>query len=591
MAKYFQLCKHYIRTIISLSPSVVRHQLMLAVFFSLTAASGMAFSPMLLRFTTDSFSHFTLLFSWLTGYVLLLCFSRLLTVIGGFLCRVALEEFSVSVGRKVLMTVFSVSRWHLSINTTEWTHLLQISKSNNAAIISTSVNVIFPLLVKVFLSLTSLVYFQDYFTTLLLIAYLIICSLLNISRVKAISRKYTKAMNASARVSGVLGDILNNAGLVRGLNGSSVAISRYDQAGQMQRERYREALSDNNSIDVSNTLIFMSVLGISLAHAAWQVNIGTQTLGYFIMVNAIVYQVCQPLEGLLRAIASVSDCATMLKDTVKKLNMKSLFLDIPDISDPESVPFSDRGSIEFRGVKFRYPGTSSAWLFSGLTFALESPGLMAVTGPSGSGKSTFLKMLCGDLEPSEGDVLINSTRINNLTQSDIYTHLCIISQDPGLFNDTVRFNLLIASPHADDDMLTEALYDCHLADWFSQLPLGFDTLLGPGGVPMSGGERQRFALTRALLRDTPVIAIDEGTSALDYANESLYLNTLVALARRKVIIIVTHRLSSISAADAILVLDKNGEFQFGPVKTLLESNQYIQNFLNIGHDCAGTAET
>jgi hypothetical protein len=100
---------------------------------------------------------------------------------------------------------------------------------------------------------------------------------------------------------------------------------------------------------------------------------------------------------------------------------------------------------------------------------------------------------------------------------------------------------------------------------------------------MSGGERQRFALTRALLRDTPVIAIDEGTSALDYANESLYLNTLVALARRKVIIIVTHRLSSISAADAILVLDKNGEFQFGPVKTLLESNQYIQNFLNIGH--------
>ena len=582
MVKIFKIVKSYILAIVTLSPVNVRSRLALSLLFSLLAASGTGFSPVLLRFTTDSFGDMDLLFSWLAGYVLILCLSRLLTVIGGFLCRVALEEFSVSMGHKVLMNVFRTPRWCSSMNSAEWTHLLQISRSNNAAIISTCVNVIFPLIIKVFLSLISLVFFKDYFTTLLLVIYLILCSSLNISRVKKISRKYADAMNASSTVSGILGDIFSNSGLVRGFNASEVAISRYDQAGLKQNEKYKIALAANNGIDVSNAIIFMSILGISLSHAAWQVSHHTQSLGYFIMVNAIVYQVCQPLEGLLRAVASVSDCATTLRENAEKIDIRNLLRSTIQPTESEITPGQSLQKVSFSDVGFRY-SSEHPWLFSGLNLALDTPGIMAITGPSGSGKSTFIKLLSGDLSPSEGEVLINDSRICSLSQAEIFRHLCIISQNPGLFNYTVRFNLQIASPHACDEELIKALSDCRLSQWFRDLPDGLDTILGAGGVVMSGGEKQRFSLARALLRDTPLIAIDEGTSALDYFNESEYLCTLTSLASRKLIIIVTHRLSSLTVADSILVLDKEGRVQFGSGNEVLGSNLYIRNSLKDAH--------
>jgi ATP-binding cassette subfamily C protein len=208
-------------------------------------------------------------------------------------------------------------------------------------------------------------------------------------------------------------------------------------------------------------------------------------------------------------------------------------------------------------ITYRYPERGNHPALRDLTLNIPARRTTAVVGPSGSGKTTVADLVIGLLRPTEGDVLVDGTPLNDIDLRQWRRRIGYVPQESFLFNDTVRANLLWGSESAiTDEELMEALRIVRLEELIASLPRGLDTLVGERGVHMSGGERQRLALARALLRRPRLLILDEATSSLDYENEALIQRAVEALHGGMTVLLITHRLPIVRHADTIHVLDR-----------------------------------
>jgi ATP-binding cassette subfamily B protein len=244
--------------------------------------------------------------------------------------------------------------------------------------------------------------------------------------------------------------------------------------------------------------------------------------------------------------------------------------DVKDPAAPEKVRIQN-GEIKFKHVIFTHNGADDA-LFQGLSLEIKAGEKVGLVGHSGSGKTTFTKLLLRFSDIDGGEILIDGQNIAKITQDDLRSHIAYVPQEPLLFHRTIRENIAYGKPDASEKEIEKAAIQANAHTFIKDLPNGYETLVGERGVKLSGGQRQRVAIARAILKDAPILVLDEATSSLDSESEALIQDALWKLMEGRTTIVVAHRLSTIQHMDRIVVLSDGRIVETGSHKTLLRNN-------------------
>ena len=288
---------------------------------------------------------------------------------------------------------------------------------------------------------------------------------------------------------------------------------------------------------------------------AEQVMSGSQSAGN--LVQFVFYAVLT--SGSIGALGEVwGELQRASGSTERLMELLDLESDIQDPAQPLEIAANAALEIEFDGVSFAYPTRAEESTLSDISFKIQPGQTIALVGPSGAGKSTVLRLLMRFYDPVGGQVKLAGQAINQLTLRDLRSKISLVSQDPVVFSGTITENIAYGRSGANEDDIRAAARAANADGFISQLPNGYDTLLGERGITLSGGQRQRIALARAFLKDAPILLLDEPTSALDSASEAEVQEALASLQQGRTCLIIAHRLSTIRDADRILVFNEGG---------------------------------
>ncbi len=344
-------------------------------------------------------------------------------------------------------------------------------------------------------------------------------------------------------------DALMNFETVKSFAAERRETDRYDEA----LSRYADAASRSmSSLALLNGLqaLVMNLGLLAMAVVAgWKAWNGVLQAGDIAAVTLILMNIYQPLNILGWAYREIRQAAVDMERLFETLALQ------PEVADaPDAITLEDRGgAVEFRNVSFAHEGRDRS--IEGLSFKLEPGSFTGVCGPSGAGKSTLLKLLFRFYDPAQGQILIDGQDLKSVTQDSLRARLGLVPQDVVLFNDTLRANIMYGDPKADEAALMEAAERAREGDFIRDLPEGLETRVGERGLKLSGGEKQRVGVARAILKNPRILILDEATSALDSGTEREVQVALAEAARGRTTLAVAHRLSTIAGADQILVLD------------------------------------
>ncbi|SEG65672.1 ABCB family ABC transporter ATP-binding protein/permease [Marinobacterium lutimaris] len=361
-------------------------------------------------------------------------------------------------------------------------------------------------------------------------------------------------------------DSLLNYETVKYFNNEHYEAERYDgnlARWESARLKTRMTLMLLNS---GQALIIATGMALMLWLAAQDVVNNEMTLGSLVMINAYILQLFMPLNFLGMVYREIRRALTDIE------NMFGLLKKAPSVSDEPNAPTLrvTEGAIEFRNVNFAYHAERP--ILKNLSFKVNPGEKVAVVGPSGAGKSTLARLLFRFYDLQNGEILIDNQPINRVSQLSLRQAIGVVPQDTVLFNDTIFSNVAYGRPEAAPEEVNTAIRMANLDRFIEALPEGPDTRVGERGLKVSGGEKQRIAIARVILKKPPILLFDEATSALDSATEKAILSSLNSLAKNHTSLVIAHRLSTIIDADQILVMDSGEIIERGTHQQLLTMN-------------------
>jgi ATP-binding cassette subfamily B protein len=303
-------------------------------------------------------------------------------------------------------------------------------------------------------------------------------------------------------------------------------------------------------LNIGQNVIFTIGLTATMLMCGIGVRNGTNTVGDFVMINAMMIQLYQPLNFMGMVYREIKQAVTDIE------LMFAILARAPEIEDsPGAAPLAvTRGDIRFENVSFAYEAARP--ILKGLNFAVPAGKTVAVVGPSGAGKSTLSRLLFRFYDLSGGRILIDGQDIAKVTQDSLRQSIGMVPQDTVLFNDTIRYNIRYGRWEASDAEVEEAAALAQIDRFIKLSPHGYDTEVGERGLKLSGGEKQRVAIARTILKAPPILVLDEATSALDSHTEKEIQDALERVSRGRTTLVIAHRLSTIVGADEIIVLDQ-----------------------------------
>jgi ATP-binding cassette subfamily B protein len=359
-------------------------------------------------------------------------------------------------------------------------------------------------------------------------------------------------------------DALLNYETVKYFNNEEYESKRYDrnlEAWELSAIKNQVSLSLLNAgqaaiIAVGVTLVMVLAARDVVAHK--------MTVGDVVLVATFITQLYAPLNFLGFVYREIKHS---LADIERMFKLLGVNLEVADAPDAQALD-TRSATVRFERVGFAYE--SKRQILHDVDFTIPAGQTLAVVGASGAGKSTLARLMFRFYDVSAGAVKINGHDIRQLTQDSLRAHIGIVPQDTVLFNDSVYYNIAYGKPGATREEIIEAARSAHIHDFVSSLPDGYDTLVGERGLKLSGGEKQRVAIARTILKNPPILIFDEATSALDSRTEKAIQNELAAISANRTTLIIAHRLSTIVNADRILVLDAGRVVEQGNHRELLE---------------------
>ncbi len=349
---------------------------------------------------------------------------------------------------------------------------------------------------------------------------------------------------------------------------------KYFGAEAREAKRYDESMAryEHNSVrsyvslavlNAGQVVIFTLGLTAAMALAVHDIRAGRTTIGGFVMINAMLIQLSIPLNFMGMIYREV-------KQSLLDIGQMFAVLDqAPEIRDaPDARPLAvTGGAVRFENVRFAYHPDRQ--ILKGVSFEAPAGRTLAIVGASGAGKSTLSRLLFRFYEPTSGRILIDGQDIAAVTQDSLRAAIGMVPQDTVLFNDTIAYNIRYGRWDATDDEVREAARLAQLAPVVAAMPAGYDTMVGERGLKLSGGEKQRVAIARTILKAPPILVLDEATSALDSFTEREIQDALAAVSRGRTTLVIAHRLSTIVNADEIMVMDHGEVVERGTHDALL----------------------
>ena len=485
----------------------------------------------------------------------------------------ATEGAARSISLEVFRHLHSLSlRFHLERQTGGMTRDIERGTRAVHSLVSYSLYSIVPTLIEVGLVLTLLaVKFDVWFAGITIIALVLyIVFTISMTEWRTEFRKRMNELDSKAHSRAI--DSLLNFETVKYFNNEEFEARRYDE----NLERYRRAaLQSQRSLSMLNAgqqLIIASGLVAMLWRATQGVVDGRMTLGDLVMVNAFMIQIYIPLNFLGAIYRELKQNLTDLEKMFTLLEREQEIADAPDAHDvrlhEQDATGQLQASIRFAHVFFAYDPARP--LLHDISFDIPAGKTVAVVGPSGSGKSTLARLLYRFYDVQQGGIYIAEQNIQGLKQTSLRAAIGIVPQDTVLFNDTVEYNIAYGRPGSTLAQVQEAARAAHIDDFIASTPAGYATMVGERGLKLSGGEKQRVAIARTLLKNPPILVFDEATSALDSANERAIQAELQRIAQSKTTLVIAHRLSTVVDAHEILVMDKGRIVERGTHQALLE---------------------
>ena len=359
-------------------------------------------------------------------------------------------------------------------------------------------------------------------------------------------------------------DSLLNYETVKYFNNEAYEANLYDTNLARWESARRQNRLSLFALNGGQALIIASAMTSMLMLAAWEVQAGTMTIGDFVLINAFTMQIFMPLNFLGFVYREIRGALANIENLFALLKTK---VGVED--QPNAAPIKvSKGQIEFSQLSFHYDAKRP--ILSDINFTVPAGAKVAIVGPSGSGKSTLAKLLFRFYDPASGCIKIDGQDIALYQQLSLRNQIGMVPQDTVLFNDTLRANIQYGDTDADEAALQQAIEMAQLSDFVGRLPDGLDSQVGERGLKLSGGEKQRVAIARTILKNPPIVIFDEATSSLDSHSEQGILSALNALAQQHTAIVIAHRLSTIQDADMIVVLQDGKIQEQGTHTALLE---------------------
>jgi ATP-binding cassette subfamily B protein len=369
-------------------------------------------------------------------------------------------------------------------------------------------------------------------------------------------------------------DSLLNYETVKYFSAEEREAARYDRAMARYEDASVRAYTSLAVLNAGQAVIFTIGLAAVMVMCAFEIKSGSKTVGDFVLINAMMIQLYQPLNFMGMVYREIKQAITDIEI------MFSILTREPEIKDATNAPQLKvkSGTIRFENVKFSYEAARP--ILKGISFEVPAGKTVAVVGPSGAGKSTISRLLFRFYDLSGGRILIDDQDIAKVTQKSLRLGVGMVPQDTVLFNDTIRYNIRYGRWEATDAEVEEAARLAQIDPLIRIAPKGYETEVGERGLKLSGGEKQRVAIARTILKGPPILVLDEATSALDSHTEKEIQDALERVSRNRTTLVIAHRLSTIVGADEIIVLDGGEIVERGTHYALLAKNGLYASMWN-----------
>ena len=381
-------------------------------------------------------------------------------------------------------------------------------------------------------------------------------------RVRRTTRRTQEAQEQMTHISA---EALTGHRIVKAFGAEAREATKFEQSSE---RFYRTSMRVTSVLSLMPPLMEI-IGGVAFATALWigsqEIATGRLTTGDFVVFITALFLMYGPARKLSRVNADLQQAAAAADRIFEILETHS---EVHERPDAVALPRFSR-VIEFRDVRFAYGGVGHDATLRRVAFTVGAGQMLAIVGRSGAGKTTLVNLLPRFYDVTGGAILIDGRDVREVTLASLRSQIGLVTQETVLFDDTIAANIAYGAPHATREAIEAAARAAYAHDFISGLDRGYDTTIGERGQRLSGGQRQRLAIARAILRDSPILILDEATSSLDAESEALVQEALVALMRNRTSFVIAHRLSTVRRADAIVVLERGRIVEAGTHEELM----------------------